>query len=91
MVDIAYVPKPLLSFIKETLVPLITKKTFEMWNEFKPGQQCVLKSLDTCNNSSQTCELSYSLQRNALSEAKLNRGRMVQWLDHYFGICDAQV
>lgn len=91
MVAIASVPRSLLSFINKPLAPLITKKTFEMWNEFKPTQQCVLKSLDTCNNSSWMCELAYSLQQSARSEAKSNRSHMVQWLDHYFGICDVQV
>lgn len=91
MVAIYFVPKPLLSFIKKSLAPLITKKTFEMWNEFKPTQQCVLKSSDTCNNSSWMCELSYSRQQSANSKAKVNRGHMVQWLDHYFGICGVQV
>lgn len=88
MVAIYFVPKSLLSFKKKSLAPLITKKTFEMWNEFKPTQHCVLKSLDTCNNSSWMCELSCSHQQSANPQAKLNRGHMVQWLDHYFGICD---
>lgn len=85
------VPKCLLSFRKKSPAPLITKQTFEMWNEFKATCQCVLKSLGTCNNSSWTCELSYWSQQSANSKVKLNRGHMVQWLDRYFGICDVQV
>lgn len=85
------VPKCLLSFRKKSPAPLITKQSFEMWNEFRATHQCVFKALGTCNNSSWTCELSYRSQRSANSEVKLNRGHMVQWLDRYFGICDVQV
>lgn len=84
-------PKCRLSFRKKFPAPLITKQTFEMWNELKAMHQCVLKSLGTCNNSSWMCELSYPSQQSANSKVKLNTGHMVQWLDHYFGICDAQV